>query len=283
MRNATFRCWLCVLLGLWFAANFARGEEEAPVVPKEPIILFNGKDLSPFYTYIEDKKYEDPQRVFTVVDAIDGKPAIRISGEGAFGGLITRKAYANYRLVAEFRWGDLTWGGRAKKSRDSGILLHCFGRDGSRGGWMPSIEFQIIEGGVGDILVVDGKDPVTGEKYSPQATCEYTLDRDKETVWKKGGPRKVFTGGRINWFGRDPDWDDVLGIRGKQDVESPHGEWTRIEYIADGDTLTYFVNGVMVNQAFDVKPSSGKILFQTEGAELYFRKIELHPLEKKGS
>ncbi|MFO1023328.1 MAG: family 16 glycoside hydrolase, partial [Planctomycetales bacterium] len=121
MRKFTLHCWFCVLLGLSFATGFARGEE-APVVPTEPIILFNGKDLAPFYTYIEDKKYEDPQRVFTIVDALDGKPAIRISGEGAFGGLITRKSYANYRLVAEFRWGELTWGNRATKSRDSGIL-----------------------------------------------------------------------------------------------------------------------------------------------------------------
>lgn len=273
-------CRLCILLGL-FGMLLHIPAAEPPVTPTEPIILF-GKDqtkLDRFYTYIEDKKYEDPQRVFTVVDAIDGAPAIRVSGEGAYGGLITKQEYANYRLVGEFRWGDLTWGGRKDRSRDSGILLHCFGPDGNRGGWLASIEFQIIEGGVGDILVVDGMDPVTGAKLSPRATCEVTLDRDGETVWKQGSPRKEFLGGRINWFGRDPDWDDVLGFRGKQDVESPGKGWTHIEYIAEGDTLKYYVNGVFVNEAFNVHPAAGKILFQTEGAELYWRKLELHPLK----
>ncbi|MCA9092742.1 MAG: DUF1080 domain-containing protein [Planctomycetaceae bacterium] len=280
LRKSTLCCWLCILLGL-FGMMLQVPGAEPPVTPTEPIILFD-KDqtkLDHFYTYIEDKKYEDPNRVFTVVDAIDGAPAIRVSGEGAYGGLITKKEYANYRLVGEFRWGDLTWAGRKDRTRDSGILLHCFGPDGNRGGWLASIEFQIIEGGVGDILVVDGKDPVTGDKLSPRATCEITRDRDGETVWKQGGERKEFLGGRINWFGRDPDWDDVLGFRGKQDVESPGKEWTHIEYIAEGDTLKYYVNGVFVNEAFNVHPAAGKILFQTEGAEIYWRKIELHPLK----
>ncbi len=189
--KSSLSCWLCVLLGLLGFMLQVRGEEEV-VTPTEPVILFN-KDqtkLDHFYTYIEDKKYEDPQRVFTVVDAIDGAPAIRVSGEGAYGGLITKKAYGNYRLVGEFRWGDLTWAGRKDRSRDSGILLHCFGPDGNRGGWLASIEFQIIEGGVGDILVVDGQDPITGAKLQPRATCEVTKDRDGEAVWKKGERRK---------------------------------------------------------------------------------------------
>ena len=40
----------------------------------------------------------DPDRVFTVVDQIDGAPAIRISGQH-WGGIVTRESYTNYRLV----------------------------------------------------------------------------------------------------------------------------------------------------------------------------------------
>ena len=39
------------------------------------------------------------------------------------------------------------------------------------------------------------------------------------------------------------------------------------------------VNGVQVNEAFDVFPSSGKILLQSEGFEIYFRNIEIHPVK----
>ncbi|MEK7862502.1 MAG: hypothetical protein AAB295_04475, partial [Chloroflexota bacterium] len=41
---------------------------------------FNGKDLTNFYTWLVDHKHQDPDRVFTVVDQIDGAPAIRSSG-----------------------------------------------------------------------------------------------------------------------------------------------------------------------------------------------------------
>ena len=36
------------------------------------IELFNGKDLTNFYTWLVDSKYQDPDGVFTVVDQIDG-------------------------------------------------------------------------------------------------------------------------------------------------------------------------------------------------------------------
>ena len=53
-----------------------------------------------------------------------------------------------------------------------------------------------------------------------------------------------------------------------------------MDVICDGGTITNIVNGVVVNQAFDVQPSAGKIQFQTELAEIYFRKIELWPVGK---
>jgi hypothetical protein len=39
------------------------------------------------------------------------------------------------------------------------------------------------------------------------------------------------------------------------------------------------VNGTVVNAAVDASLSSGKIMFQSEGAEVFFRKIEIHPLD----
>jgi hypothetical protein len=62
------------------------------------IHLFNGKDLSSFYTWLVDLKFEDPDSIFTVVDQIDGGSAIRISGQ-RYSGLITRQGYRNYHLV----------------------------------------------------------------------------------------------------------------------------------------------------------------------------------------
>lgn len=207
--------------------------------------------------------------------AADG--TFNISGRG-YGYVATKENYRDYHLVIEFKWGPKTWGKREKAAKDNGILLHAYGPHGAYGDtWMASIEAQIIEGGVGDILVLSPK-LADGSVLTTSLSAEYTLDRDKEKIWKQGEPRQTVTGGRINWKGRDEDWADKVGFRGKNDVESPSGEWNRLEVIAKGDTLQYFVNGALVNEAFDCKPSEGKILLQTEGAEMIVRRYELFPL-----
>ncbi len=238
-----------------------------------PIELFNGRNMEGMYVWLQDSHYADPKKVFTVHDGM-----IHISGDG-YGGLITNQAYRDYHLILEFKWGQKTWGKRETRTRDSGLLLHCWGPDGGFGDhWMPSIEDQIIEGGVGDILVLTGADPVTGQVYPTSLTAEITTDRDGERVWKKGGEKYTLSRGRINWFGRDVDWVDKLGFRGKDDVESPLGQWTRMEVIAEGSHLIYKVNGVVVNEGFDVSPSAGKLLLQSELAEMFVRRFELWPI-----
>src|SRR5262245_56728342 len=96
---------------------------------KEIVRLFNGRDLTGFYTFLKGLGVNnDPQNVFTVKDGV-----LRISGE-TWGGIVSEKEYANYHLTVEFKWGEKTFGTRADKARDSGILLHCVGEDGAAGG-----------------------------------------------------------------------------------------------------------------------------------------------------
>jgi hypothetical protein len=216
---------------------------------------------------------DDPKNIW----ALQPDGTLKVSGNG-YGYVATKESYRDYHLVLDFKWGAKTWGKRADKARDNGILLHAYGPHGAYGGsWMASIEAQIIEGGVGDILVLSPKLP-DGTELTTSLSAEIALDRDKEKIWKAGAPRQTVTKGRINWSGRDVDWADKVGFRGKEDVESPFGEWTRFEVIAKGDTLRYLVNGVVVNEAFECKPSEGKILLQTEAAEMIVRRYELHPL-----
>lgn len=254
-----------------------------PITPTETISLLGDGDLTKyFYTWLTDGGYEDPRHVFTM--GPDG--VLHISGEG-FGGLTTRQEYADYYLVIEYRWGTATLLTRKDRARDSGVLLHCQGPDGGFGGtpekpgpWMTSIECQIIEGGVGDILVLPGKD-AAGKPMKAEATCTIVRDRDGEAVWSPQGVATRFESGRINWYGRDPNWADVVDYRGPDDVESPGQEWTKVEVFAAGDSLVYRVNGVVVNRAAHVYPRQGKLLLQTEGAEMFVRKAELGPLPQE--
>jgi hypothetical protein len=258
------------------------GSADTAIRPDRTIHLFDGKGLGAFYTWLVDDHREDPLRVFSVVDHVDGGPAIRVSGE-RWGGLVTRDTYRDYRLVVEFRWGLLTWGERRAAARDSGVLIHAQGADGNtaadfNGPWMRSIEAQVIEGGVGDIILVAGFDE-RGPRATPHLVARAGKDRDGEDVYDPHGQEREFATGRLNWYGRDVDWQDELGFRGRQDVESPYGQWTRLEVIADGDRITNLVNGKVVNEARRSSLTEGKIILQSEGAEIYLRRVDLEPLK----
>ncbi len=271
---------LCAL-GAW--AQTPPPAKPVPVLPPEPPQEVVTKVIN-LLEHVRDGKMDyhinpkadihgDPKDVYKLQP--DG--ALRVSGEG-YGSMVTQGAYRDYHLVCEFKWGEKTWGNRTKRSRDNGILVHCFGPIGAQGGaWMASIEAQIIEGGVGDILVLSAR-TADGIPLPVSISAEMGRDRDKEAIWTPGAPRVTMTGGRLNWQHRDVDWKDNLGYRGRKDVESPFGEWTRFEVIAKGDTLEYYTNGVLVNRAFECKPSGGRILLQTEAAEMFVRRYELHPL-----
>jgi hypothetical protein len=255
---------------------------ETAIRPDRTIHLFDGKSLAPFYTWLVDDHRQDPLRVFSVVDQVDGAPAIRVSGE-RWGGLVTRDSYRDYRLVVEFRWGLATWGERRNAARDSGILIHAQGADGNTGAdfngpWMRSIEAQVIEGGVGDIILVGGFDD-RGPRVGPHLAARAGKDRDGEDVYDPRGEEREFATGRVNWYGRDVDWRDELGFRGRQDVESPYGQWTRLEVVADGDRVTNVVDGKVVNEGRRSTFTEGRIIVQSEGAEIYFRRLDLEPLK----
>lgn len=53
-----------------------------------------------------------------------------------------------------------------------------------------------------------------------------------------------------------------------------------MEMISDGDHVKYWLNGTVVNEGTDATVTKGKILFKSEGAEVFFRNIELRPLKK---
>jgi hypothetical protein len=248
------------------ASIFAAAE---PLSPSRPTRLFNGHNLDGWYTWLREHKYDDPNHVFSVRDG-----AIRISGE-EWGGLTTKQPYRDYHLIVEWKWGGGTWGDRKDKARDSGVLVHGVGEDGAHDGtWLESIESQIIEGGAGDIILVAGKD-------RPSLTVQIREGDRGQMYWDRNGEPRTRDSGRFNWFGRDPAWKDVIGFRGAHDLEKPMGEWNRQEVIADGEALTYIVNGTVVNYGTRSSHTEGKIQLQSEGAEILFRRVELLPLARR--
>jgi hypothetical protein len=218
---------------------------------KAAIILFDGSNLNNFDTFLKSKELNsDRDHVFQVENGV-----IHISGK-EMGYIITKKSYHNFYLRAEFKWGEGTYGARAGKTRDSGILYNVQGKQKI---WPQSIEFQIIEGGTGDFWLVDG--------------AALTVNDGKRVVAPPGSAVK------IDHFGKGPS-KDVTGFRDPVgDLEKPHGEWNVLELVVNANDVKQYVNGKLANEGTDPFPPDGKILFESEGAEVFFRNIKLFPLK----
>jgi hypothetical protein len=200
-----------------------------------------------FYTFLRDfGRDKDPDHVFNWENG-----QLHITGQH-YGYVATKQTnFTNYKLVAEFKWGEKTWAPRESNARDSGVLVHCGGKDQV---WPKSIECQVIEGGTGDILVVNG--------------AYLTID----------GVTKGPGIARFDRPGRNP-WDDVKGFRGPHEIENPPGQWNKLEVTCDHDLISISVNGHHTLTGTNATPTMGKIVLQSEGAEVFFRRLDMYPLK----
>lgn len=242
--------------------------------------LFNGKDLTGWDTYIGPDLDDsgkpitgtpiglntDPRHVFTIVSD-SGENVIHISGEN-WGAISTKKEYANYHLQVQFKWGNLLWGQKKGKKKDSGVLYHSVGKYGADyGAWMRSHEFQVEEGNCGDYWGVAGgmadvpviKKSKTDYVYDPQGTM---------TTFKEGGPA-----------GRH--------CIKRGDAENPTGQWNTLDLYCYGDTSIHMVNGKVMmilyhsrqqDSGVESPLTSGKIQIQSEGSEVFYKHIRIQPI-----
>jgi hypothetical protein len=277
---------VALLLSLTMLVGGAATDEEQAKVQ-----LFNGKDLDGWYPILggagPDGKplaeNNDPRRVFSVVTE-DGRAAIRVSGE-VTGGLTTRRSFSNYHLRVAFKWGKKRWPPREDKVRDSGILYHCVGAPAPNTGWMTSAEYQVEEMDCGDYWSVH-KVICDVETRRMDATDEL---RKVHAVWSrrndgtyppiayhKGGTRVTLKGG--------------AGLMKEGDAEKPTGEWNIADLYCVGNTSVHVINGlpvmVLTNLRLPVEGgreeplTGGKIQLQSEGAEIFFRDLELEPIDE---
>jgi hypothetical protein len=148
---------------------------------------------------------------------------------------------------------------RLGKSRDSGIQYNL---TGPLKVWARMMEFQINEGGTGDIWVINGTGMTVNGKVFQSTDSP--------------GPQQYI---RIPHIGRGP-LVNVTGYRDPvDDLEKPHGKWNLLELVVDHDRVLYFVNGKLANMGTNANPAHGKILFQCEGAEVFFRKMQIANLK----
>jgi Domain of Unknown Function (DUF1080) len=227
------------------------------------VSLFNGKNFDGWYTFLPSTgKNADPKKVFKMERGMIHILDIPVTADTQeFGYLATDREFGHCRIRAEFKWGTKRFPPRTEDKRDSGLLYFFNGPDKI---WPRSLEFQIQETDVGDLWILDGSRITT--KIETEGFPMYVLS----------GPLRTQNRGRIIKFG---------------DFEV-RNEWNTVELVLDGDRSTQIVNGRAVMRAWDIKqpasddPSrytpvtSGRIMLQAEGAEIWFRNVQVKPLDR---
>ncbi len=211
----------------------------------------------------------DPKNVMTMIEE-DGELLFKVTGE-IYAGLTTLQEFENYHLKAQFKWGEKVWEPRLTKPKDNGILYHCHGEHGEFWNvWMSSLEFQIIEEGMGDFVgLVRGRADIYAGMVKKNY---YQATTSKDTL-------KTFGGG-----GGNPGYCHV-----NKPNENPDGEWNTLELICVGNQSLHVVNGKVVmvvrnsRQVLNGKEiplSKGKIQLQSEGAESYYKDVQIKSVSK---
>lgn len=241
------------------------------LAPGETVQPFNAHVFADLTTWLKGSGHEVPQDVFSIVDG-----TVRLSGEG-YGYIATHDEYKDYHLSLEYRWGQKSDG--FGTVRNSGILLHAHGADGNANGtWMASVECQLAQGCEGDLIAIQGEDS-RGKPIPVTFASNTVTASDGNTRWSPEGQKTIYSGKQFWWSHHEVGFLEQLDTRGKDDIASPLGEWTRVECICQADRITIKINGVTVNECYDVTPQSGKILLENEGNEVFFRNIKLRGLK----
>ncbi len=114
------------------------GESAGPVVPREKMVLWNGKDYAGWQRFLPDPS-KDVDKTWSIDNGL-----LRCAGSPA-GYMRTEASYADYHLRVEWRW--------PAKPGNNGVLVHMSGQDVV---WPRSLECQLASGNAGDFWVIGG-------------------------------------------------------------------------------------------------------------------------------
>lgn len=276
---------LSCIIAFTYGLNSSARADDTAITPTTPIRLLD-QPRDTFVCHLGKDTAIDPSATAEDIFQFNGTGHLHITGQ-TWGYIRTAAAYRDYHLVMEYRFTGPTSGVREKKARDSGLLLHCFGADGSRRkNWIPCIEVQIMEGATGDFIVLGPFDDQKNRlPLQLESTATYVHPKKVPFFDPKGEtlilPEDEPGTNAMFWQNRSRNYKEVRDWHADTDADfsTASQKWNRIDVIARGDKIDVHVNGRSVNRGWNIQPAQGFVGIQSEGAEVEFRHWTLHPLD----
>lgn len=161
------------------------------------------------------------------------------------GHLITDSTYENYELDVEYRF--------VNEPGNCGMLVHASTPRSLYQMFPKSLEIQMMHENAGDFWCI----------------VENIETNDME---QRRGPKE-------NWGITEGKERRIKNLT--DGTENPLGEWNQMKIRCQNDSITVWLNHVLVNQGWNCTARKGQIAIQAEGAEVEFRKITLTDIANK--
>jgi hypothetical protein len=257
-------------------ASAAPAQTPRPAEVSSGLRLFNGKNLDGWYCCLQKSGVQPLPNDYVRVD--DGVIRLLAQAPGTTGletgFLATTAALGDCRIRVEYRWGVNRFAPRAEAARDNGVLYNIVGPDRV---YPSSVEFQLIEGNVGDASFLQGTRgvqgtvegfPSRGRASGPPPPAPGTTPAAPPAGRGRGGARNVLK---------------------EANHEIPN-DWNVLEIVLRGDEAVHIVNGTVVTTLVDLERpdpdnagqflplTSGKFGFQLYYAELLVRRVDVQRL-----
>ena len=155
------------------------------------------------------------------------------------GHLITDSIYQDYKLEVEYRFPG--------EPGNCGVLVHASTPRALYEMFPKSVEVQMMHENAGDFwcIVENVEVPNMESRRGPKENWGITEGKERRI--------KNLTDGS----------------------ENPLGEWNEMIIECRGDSITVWVNGILVNKGFNATAHKGHIALQAEGSEVEFRKVQI--------
>ncbi|PQJ76599.1 3-keto-disaccharide hydrolase [Polaribacter glomeratus] len=228
------------------------------------VSLFNGENWEGWYLKIRNNDADLANKVFQIENGMihvfkevpEGSEVA--NGKNPTHGLFyTDKAYSKYILKFEYKWGKNKANNYPMFQYDAGLYYHVI----DDAIWPKGIEYQV--------------------RYNPEIDKNHTGD-----YW--GLAPYNWTSNENNEFAFIEDGGKPQPPRGMEHLASPtrnfnglNDKWNQCEVIVMGSEYSiHKLNGEIVNMATNFVMDGGKIGFQSETAEIYYRNIMIKELKE---
>ncbi|WP_430936194.1 3-keto-disaccharide hydrolase [Saccharicrinis sp. 156] len=227
--------------------------------------LFNRVNLDGFYLKLRKDDAELASKVFVVEDSMihvfnDHFPdSIDLAARtnATHGLFYTDQTYSKFILKFEYKWGSKIANNFDQYQYDAGCYYHVV--DDKI--WPVGIEYQIRYNHIKHMNH-------TGDFWATQPLMWFGAKDSSRFLNPKDGGISI------------PKINEVLASKPKQ-YNALNNRWNKCEVIVMEDRYAiHKLNGEIVNMATNLQLKEGKIGFQSETAEIFYRNIEIRVFDK---